>query len=505
MKRMIFLFCILLATLNADKLGLVKVNTRDREMLTLLAIPICYDFQDALLIRIDEKTDQLLHNHGLEYEVLDSCFSADYYFLIVKQKDKHYQGAYLWANNQFLLVKLSEGQAQALQEQGFILRKLREYLLMRTRGDDDVFVVRYDTLIAQMLNRVTLDSLVTTLYHLQNYGTRYTYSPKCDSVANWLYQRFQTYNIPVEYDIYLAGTQRDTSYNVIATITGQVRPESIVIICGHFDSYSNVPYISAPGADDNATGTAVVLEAARILSQYRFRWTIKFIGFSGEEQWMLGSYHYVDSVVVPQQLKIGGVFNFDMIAYTAYDSTRLYVNHNLASTSLAVLAESANTQYNIGLNLIKYWDEDCYGDNTPFWERGYKAVFALEDSEWGIWNGSNPHYHTTHDTVGNLTLNQVLRAAKLGIACVAMMAKPISLNMISERPLTDSKLRYFLPTIVRNNLFLPENKSFTLYDMMGKKVAQLYAGNNCLSHLSAGVYFIKLKSPQQIIKIIIQR
>lgn len=505
MKRIIFLFCILLTALNADKLGLVRVAAIDREMLALLALPIYYDFHDALLMRIDEKTDKLLHKQGLEYEVLDSCFSADCYFLIVKQKNKHYQGAYLWTNNQFFLVKLSEVQAQNLQAQGFILRRLREYLLTKSQMDDDLLVVRYDTLIAQMLNRVCLDSLVATLYHLQNYSTRYTYSPKCDSAAKWLYQRFQRYNIPVEYDIYLAGTQRDTSYNVIATITGQVRPESIVIICGHFDSYSNVPYVSAPGADDNATGTVVVLEAARILSQYRFRWTIKFIGFSGEEQWMLGSYHYVDSVAVPQQLKIGGVFNFDMIAYTAYDSTRLYVNHNLASTSLAVLAESANAQYNIGLNLIKYWDEDCYGDNTPFWERGYKAVFALEDSEWGIWNGSNPHYHTTHDTVGNLTLNQVLRSAKLGIACVAMMAKPIGLNMIYERPLTHSKIQDFLPTIIKNNLFLPENKSFALYDMMGKKVAQLSAGNNSLSHLSAGVYFIKLKQPQQIIKIIIQR
>lgn len=506
-KYILILLLVGLTLIYANKLALITITPEQKYEASKNNIQIYYDFQDALLVRLNDKLEQIIQTKNWQYKILDPRITSDEYFLvyIVGIGKSRYPGKYLWKNEQAVLVRMSEAEALQAKAQGFFLRKLRPYPLSQNLAKDEFCQLPYDPLIGQMVGQVTLDSLVATLYHLQNYGTRYTYSPKCDSAARWLYNRFQSYNLATENNVYLAGPQRDTSYNVIATITGQVRPESIVIICGHFDSYSNMPYTQAPGADDNASGTAVVLEAARILSRYRFRWTIKFIGFSGEEQWMLGSYHYVDSVVVPQQLKIGGVFNFDMIAYTAYDSTRLYINHNLASTSLAVLAESANVQYNIGLNLIKYWDEDCPGDNAPFWARGYKAVFALEDSVWGIWNGSNPHYHTTHDTVGNLRLGQVLRGAKLGVACVAMMAKPIGLNLIQEEPTIVSHSAYFLPTIVQNNIILPANRYAQLYDVTGKKVGQLCAGNNNISHLAAGIYFVRIGQGQQIRKIIIQR
>ncbi len=504
MKYIITLLFGLTAILNADQLALVKINP---DQIVQANLFVYHKFKDELIMRTSPELDLIIKNHGGQIKILDENIISDHYYLVYKTdigKNSH-PGKFLWENEQAVLVRMSEQEALTAKSNGFITRKLREHKLKITEPATDFLIPQPDTLIQQMVNQVSLDSLITTLYHLQNYGTRYTYSRKCDTAAWWLRDRFQAYNLPVVYDVYLAGTQRDTSYNVIATITGQVRPESIVIICGHFDSYSNVPYTSAPGADDNGTGTAVVLEAARILSQYQFRWTINFIGFSGEEQWMLGSYHYVDSVAVPQQLKIGGVYNFDMIAYTAYDSTRLYVNRNTASTSLAVLAESANAQYNIGLNLINYLDEDCYGDNTPFWEHGYKAVFALEDSEWGIWNGSNPHYHTTHDTIGILTLGQVLRGAKLGVACVAMMAGPIGFNTLQEEPSVLKPTLDFLPTFIRNNIVLPENRYAYIYNITGKKVGQLHSGSNSIDHLASGVYFVRMEQNKQIRKIIIQR
>ncbi len=474
----------------ADQLVLVKVTPPQAAKENLL---VYYEFKGGLLMRLDNKNEQVMKNNGWKIELLDTNFTADEYFLVYKVGigKNSYPGKFLYQDERVTLVRMSEHEALQSKFQGFHTKRLHEHPIIIQEPIEEFSVSRHDTLIQQMVQAVSLDSMLFNLQRLQNYGTRYTYSRKCDTVAWWIRDKLQTYNLSTNYDIYLAGTQHDTSYNVIATIPGQVRPESIVIICGHFDSYSNVPYTSAPGADDNGTGTAVVIEAARILSRYQFRWTIKFIAFSGEEQWMLGSYHYVDTVAVPQQLKIGGAFNFDMIAYTAYDSTRMYVNRNTYSTVLAILAESVNTQYDVGLNLVNYLDEDCAGDNTPFWEHNYKAVFACEDTEWGIWNGSNPHYHTTHDTIGIIRLGQVWRGAKLGVACVASMAGPIGINPITENTKINTMPFTKKATIISNIIQLSENRSAELFDITGKRVFILRQGNNNISGLGSGIYFLK--------------
>jgi acetylornithine deacetylase/succinyl-diaminopimelate desuccinylase-like protein len=78
-----------------------------------------------------------------------------------------------------------------------------------------------------------------------------------------------------------------TYYNVVGTKLGTTFPNQEYIVGAHFDSVSN------PGADDNGSGVALVLEAARILTQYDSAYTIRFIAFDREEQGLVGSYAYV--------------------------------------------------------------------------------------------------------------------------------------------------------------------------------------------------------------------
>jgi hypothetical protein len=499
---------LLAGTANTDRLALIKVTPEQRMEAAQINLLVYYDFIDALLVGLNDQQIQTIKDKNWQIEVVDSEFTTGEYFLVFKASRGKYSmpGRILLDYPRYALVRMSELDAYEAKATGYQMKRLMPHPIQINKIADPFNIPLSDTLIQLMVEAVSLDSLLLTLYDLQNFQTRYTYSRKCDTAAWYLNDRFQAIGLATEYDIYLAGTRRDTSYNVIATLPGQVQPESIVIVCGHFDSYSDQPYTLAPGADDNGTGTAAVLEAARIMSQYQFRWTIMFIGFSGEEQWMLGSYHWVDSVAVPQQLNIGGVFNMDMYAYTAYDSTLMYVIRNQQSTPLAVLAESINVQYNIGLDLVNYWDEDCAGDNTPFWESGIKAVFVLEDSEWGIWHGSNPHYHTTHDTIGNLTFGQLLRGTQLAVGCLAAMAGPISVNMLAEK-------LHFNNSATNINIFpnpfskfavIPkhENEKFQIYDITGKLRSKTL-GYKIGTGLNPGVYFIKsaqYKSP--IIRIV---
>ena len=100
----------------------------------------------------------------------------------------------------------------------------------------------------------------------------------------------------------------------VATQLGTTHPDSIFIICGHYDSTSEVPETDAPGADDNASGTATVLTVADLLSPYSFEYTIKYICFSGEEQLLIGSSAYAQDAATAG-MKIVGVLNFDMTGY----------------------------------------------------------------------------------------------------------------------------------------------------------------------------------------------
>ncbi len=494
----------------ADQLVLLKVTSEQRIEAAHIKLPVYYDFQDELLVGLNEEHMQIIKDRNWQYEIVDSELTAGEYFLVFKVGRGKYNlpGRVLSDYPSYVLVRMSESDAYEAKAAGYKIKRLMSHPIQINETIEPFDIPESDTMIEQMVEAVSLDSLLLTLYDLQNFQTRYTYSRRCDTTAWYLNDRFQALGLATEYDVYLAGTRRDTSYNVIATLPGQVQPESIIIVCGHFDSYSDQPYTLAPGADDNGTGTAALLEAARIMSQYQFRWTILFIGFSGEEQWMLGSYHWVDSVAVPQQLNIGGVYNMDMFAFTAYDSTLMYVIRNLQSTPLAVLAESINVQYNIGLDLVNYWDEDCAGDNTPFWENGIKAVFVLEDSEWGIWRGSNPHYHTTHDTIGTLTFGQLLRGTQLAIGCIATLAGPIGVNAVAEKLQINNlatNINVF-PNPFSKFAVIPkhENEEFQIYNITGKLCSRTL-GNKIGAGLSPGVYFIKsnkYKSPViRIVKI----
>ncbi|MEO0074113.1 MAG: M28 family peptidase, partial [candidate division WOR-3 bacterium] len=411
-------------------------------------------------------------------------------------------GIVLNEDHRYWLVEMSESDADAAKSAGFQLKPV-----FQTRSEPRASVWnaswRPDSNVARLVAQVSLDSLARDIRRLQNFRTRHTLRDSCDSCAFWLYRRFAGYGCSTEFDRYRY--QNNLCFNVIATIPGEVRPESIVVMCGHFDSYSPTPD-NAPGADDNATGTAILLEATRLFQNARFRWSVKLVGFSGEEQWMKGSYHWVDSVVVPQQLKIDGVYNVDMIGYTSADSTYHVVNYNSPSIALAGLCDSVNRWYSIGLDqLLLYYDPDCAGDNTPFWERGFRAVFALEDSEWGIWNGSNPHYHTTHDTFGTLRLGQVRRVAQMCIAALATHAGLIDYVGADEsRPETALQ-----PWRIRPNPFVNqtriwgrEDDLWEVLDISGRPVSR-ERGRTIGSRLLPGVYFLKaLDTPFSVARIV---
>jgi hypothetical protein len=166
-------------------------------------------------------------------------------------------------------------------------------------------------LILKALGFVSQENIYKTDEELQNFGTRYSWE-KQDEVANYLFRRFREYDIPVEFDEYYYKNKRWK--NVIATIHGKRKPGDIYMVIAHFDSISEQPEISAPGADDNASGTAAVLEIARTLKDVPLANSIQFGIFSNEEQDSLGSRHFAKKAR-KEGLRIIGCINLDVIGY----------------------------------------------------------------------------------------------------------------------------------------------------------------------------------------------
>ncbi|UCG42140.1 MAG: M28 family peptidase [candidate division WOR-3 bacterium] len=419
-------FVLVFSSLASAGLGVVEVPPARRAEAEARGLLTLADQGDMLFVLLDENDAAALRAEGWSAQVLDPEFAPGTYFMVphTKLNPPGAPGRILWDDERRAIVRLGEREAFAAQDEGWLLVPLPRKPRLLQPDADAGFDWAPDSAVRRMADMVSLDTLMSDIRRLQDYVTRYSYSPKCESVALWLAGEFAGLGWDVALDTYFLRQPTTRALNVEATWPGIAEPDSIVICCAHFDSYSRSGMTNAPGADDNATGTAILLELARVLATSRFRWTVKLLAFSGEEQWMKGSYHWVDSVAIPQGLDIYGAFNVDMIGYTAYDTNHLVVNRDVASQPMALLAESTNMWYDIGLSILNYLDPDCAGDNTPFWEVGIMSTFALEDSEWGIWNGSNPNYHTIYDTVGTLRPGQVHRVGKLTAACVATVAGP---------------------------------------------------------------------------------
>ncbi len=197
--------------------------------------------------------------------------------------------------------------------------------------------------------------------------------------------------------------------NVIGELTGTKTPENIYIIAGHYDHLKG----DRPGGDDNASGTAGVLEAARVLSRYRFESTIRFIGFNAEEDGRGGSRDYVNNHVIPGGENIAGMINFDMILRpgsdvnpeTVIDAELEAQSKHPPSMAWAKAYQQAAADYVPSLT-VNDTIVDCESttDNDSFLNKGFPAFLVIENSLPDFWD-ANKYYHKFEDASDRLANN----------------------------------------------------------------------------------------------------
>ncbi|HUU57240.1 MAG TPA: M28 family peptidase [bacterium] len=208
-----------------------------------------------------------------------------------------------------------------------------------------------------------------------------------------------------------------TWYNVEGTLRGVSHPERVVVLCGHYDSISEDPWNLAPGAEDNASGTAALLEAATALAGFEFDGTIKLVAFSGEEEGLLGSKAYVRDEHRAGS-DIYAAFNMDMISYLDEPVYDVEVRYNDFSSELLSLYRDAARLYVPGCVIYPVTEGRGGSDHESFWDFGYPALLSIEYAGKEFY----PWYHTTQDLSEHLTPAFGADVTRVNLAAAASLA-----------------------------------------------------------------------------------
>ncbi|NOT33217.1 MAG: M20/M25/M40 family metallo-hydrolase [Candidatus Eisenbacteria bacterium] len=320
------------------------------------------------------------------------------------------------------------------------LRKRTEITTVeRSPGGPTLNVTSFSPVVQQMVDQVSGPTLIQMIGQLAgkfsvnvggvptSFVTRSTPTALCDKAEQYVFERFQAMGYAdVAYDPFTFSSV--SARNVVATKPGDETPNRVVILGAHLDSTSPVASTNAPGANDNASGTAGLLMIAEILKNYSFKNTIKFIAFTGEEQGLFGSEHYADAAAARGD-SIVGVVIFDMIGWRNLNH-KIDIEGESAWLPLMNVMNDACAQYTtLAADLVLF----SFGsDHVPFQDNNFPAFLAIEDEYEDF-----PCYHQTCDTTGwNQTAIQsdVVRA---GLATIAHVAVP-RVFLFSHTPLENT-------------------------------------------------------------------
>jgi hypothetical protein len=334
---------------------------------------------------------------------------------------------------------------------------------------------RPDGTLLRMLREVDARRIEATIRRLAAFGTRHTLSSQDDPVRgigaarDWLFDQLSTVaatsggrmTVAKQSFVQAAGPRIPTPTvitNVVATITGQVTPARMYVVTGHYDSrVTDVLNFAAdaPGADDDASGVAVVLELARILATRPLEATVVLAAVAGEEQGLFGS-TFMAAQFKAAGADIQGMFSNDIVGSSTDEkgnknphTVRLF-NEGVPTSETA---QQASTRQSVGgendsnsrqlsrfvldvaqgthtdMTVRAIWRRDRYlrgSDHIPFLQNGYPAGRFTEPAE----NFAHEHQDTRvengvqfGDLVDFCDFDYIARVAKVNLATLYSLAQ----------------------------------------------------------------------------------
>ncbi len=371
------------------------------------------------------------------------------------------------------------------------------------------FVQRY----ADIANQTSQTNVTNYLTEYEALGVKYRNTQALENTYQWLINKYTSFGYSaaqITTDTY--SYSGSTCKNVVVTKVGTLYPNTYVIVCGHYDS------ITGTGTNDNGSGVVSILEIARLLKNVNTEYSIKFINFSGEEDGLKGSQHYVSSVVngTTPKMNIRLVFNLDEVGGVAgmtnnnitceRDTNGTPSTNNAASSAMTNELITCVGLYSPLQTTLSY----AYAsDYMPFQANNEIITGFFETNE-------TPHKHTATDLLVNMDPVYNYKVAKAATGAVLHFAKAettLGVNSFEN----DYQISFF-PNPTKDSLHINmgnlqvDNYNLVVTDINGKNVINKSVANPKLIEtvnvegLSKGMYLVTMTSGDKKIskKIVIE-
>lgn len=260
------------------------------------------------------------------------------------------------------------------------------------------------------IEAVSQSTYSSYLSSLVNFLTRHSLSSQFTSAATWAADQLQ--NLGYQVELLPINVGSGESYNVIADHSGnENEAHKLVLVTAHLDSVNLTGGIEAhaPGADDNASGAAGVLEIARVLAEHSAKHDLRLILFGGEEQGLHGSKQYVSGLTASERARISAVINMDMVAtLNTVSPTVLLEGAPISRTLMEELAEAAATYTSLA---VQTSENPFASDHVPFIKELIPAVLTIEGTD-----SSNTNVHTANDTLDHINYGLALDIVRMNLA-----------------------------------------------------------------------------------------
>lgn len=432
MKRSLFGSIVLLFVLSSFLYAqekLVLINLKDHQGITFLnsmKLPVVHEFRDALLTIVDERAEETIRQRGIEIKTLGEKESLGNFYLLenkglVGKKVKIKESVKVYTDKDNSILEKPENLAE-LQEAGYPILKLSVTMntffrgINNTKGEIPVVV---NPEIKAITESVNVDSLRSYIQSLQDFKTRYYDAPNRKKVAEWIRDKLISFGIvSAKLDsFYCSFYTGDTwQYNVVAELKAENETDKTIVIGAHHDSILSFGkgdrMVNAPGADDNASGVAAVLESARVLmaNNYKTEHNIIFSTYAAEEIGLIGSDVLAEKLHNANR-NITLMINHDMISYAP--------SANLSDCSVDINYYANSIEYsNMAMNIVKkYSSIKCVegdfnsvsSDSFSFYERGTNIVYFSETK-------FTPYYHTVDDLIKYSNIPYCAEVVKSSVA-----------------------------------------------------------------------------------------
>ncbi|MDH4223795.1 MAG: M28 family peptidase, partial [candidate division Zixibacteria bacterium] len=410
---------------------LIKIELKtyeDYQIAADLGLKAYIKLDNAYIAEIDKDKIERLELNNLLFQIIDETPWTQDYFLVSKAKFRTKvnlsdHGEVLFEKDDLTILKTGNAKILELLSSGYQLNRISQDrtipLKYNPLPSTSIPFLSYSQGTDSLVTQVSVDSLTSYLEKLQSFDNRCALSDSVINARHWLKDELEQFGIDSVYLHPFAGWDGyNLGYwivdsNVVAVIPGTVNPDKVIVAGGHYDSIIwpvTDPDQPAPGADDNASGTAAILEMARILANNPLPKTVILIAFGAEEFWMVGSYGYATDAF-SQGMDIQVMFNLDMIGHEANQIDMELHKNDIALPYALSMANLAEMYTNLNVHIAP----DQASDSWPFSQLGYRILY----SEEFIFSSN---YHMVSDSVTHLNIPYMSEIVKMNLATIVEVA-----------------------------------------------------------------------------------